>query len=302
VTNRIAEGRVKRTTAIAIFLYSLIAVYSVARILQVFPGRVPMLAIVALHVLPPLLFAWVHGAICYGLRGILTFFAITIIVGSVVENIGVLTGFPFGHYYFTEVMGPKIFLVPIFLGFAYLGMGYLSWTLARVVLGNTENALTGSRVLTVPLIAAFLMVSWDLCLDPVWATVVRAWVWQQGGSYFGVPISNFVGRYLNVYILCQLFALYLRNRPNNHADVLPTDYWRVPVVFYGISAAGNMLLLIPRPGLSQVSDPTGKVWRVSSITAACGLTTIFTMGAFTLQAWVRLRDQQRATSPSALAH
>ena len=146
--NRVAEGRVKKTTAIAIFLYWLIAVSSVARILQVFPGRVPMLVIVALHVLPPLLFAWIHGAISYGLRGILTFSAISIIVGSIVENIGVLTGFPFGHYYFTDVMGPKIFLVPIFLGLAYLGMGCLSWTLARVILGHTENALIGSRVIT----------------------------------------------------------------------------------------------------------------------------------------------------------
>jgi hypothetical protein len=146
------------------------------------------------------------------------------------------------------------------------------------------------------------MVSWDLCLDPVWATVVRARVWQQGGSYFGVPISNFLCWYLNVYILYQLFALYLRDHPNNHAEVLPTGYWRVPIVFYGISAAGNLLLLIPRPGLSQVTDPTGKVWQVSTIAASCGLTTIFTMGAFTLVPWVRLRDHQLATSASALAH
>jgi hypothetical protein len=77
----------------------------------------------------------------------------------------------------------------------------------------------------------------------------------------------------------------------------------VLVVFYGISAAaGNLLLLVPRPGLSQVKDPTGKVWQVSAITAACGLTTIFAMGAFTLLAWVRLRDQQLATSASALEH
>jgi Carotenoid biosynthesis protein len=145
------------------------------------------------------------------------------------------------------------------------------------------------------------MFSWDLCLDPVWATVVRAWVWQRGGSYFGVPVSNFLGWYLNVYILYQLFALYLRDRPN-HADVLPTGYRRVPVVFYGISAAGNLLLLIPRPGLLQVTDPPGKVWQVSSITAACGLTTIFTMGAFTFLAWLRLRDQQLAASASALEH
>jgi hypothetical protein len=44
------------------------------------------------------------------------------------------------------------------------------------------------------------------------------------------------------------------------------------------------------------------VWQVSAITAACGLTTILTMGAFTLRAWVRLRDRQLATPASALEH
>lgn len=285
--NKIAEALAKNPTATSFFFYFLIAVYALSRVLQIFPGKIPMLAIVALHVLPPLLFALVHGVIFCGLRGILTFFALCFVVGSIVENIGVLTGFPFGHYYFTEVMGPKLFLVPIFLGLAYLGMGYLSWTLARVILGGVDNALTGSRVVTLPLIAAFVMVAWDFCLDPVWATIIHAWIWQQGGAYFGVPVSNFLGWYLNVFILYQLFALYLRGHAPQ-IDKLPRGYWRMAVIFYGVSAAGNLLLLIPRSGLSQVTDATGKVWQVSSITTACALATIFTMGAFTLLAWVRL--------------
>jgi uncharacterized membrane protein len=294
--NKVVEIAAKQPTATTLFLYALIAVYASSRVLQVFPGKVPMLAIVALHVLPPLVFALIHGAMVYGVRGIVTFFALCFVVGTIVENFGVLTGFPFGHYYFTEVMGPKIFHVPIFLGLAYVGMGYLSWILGRVILGGSQSALGGSRVVTLPLIAAFLMVAWDLCLDPVWATVVHAWIWQQGGAYFGVPVSNFLGWYLHVYILYQLFALYLRGRPTN-ASPLPSGYWRLAVLFYGVSAAGNLLLLIPRPGLSQVTDATGKEWQVSSITAACALASIFTMGAFALLAWIRLTDRDSHSDP-----
>ena len=298
--NKLVESAAKQPTATTLLLYALIAVYASSRFLQVFPGKVPMLAIVALHVVPPLVFALIHGAIFYGLRGILAFFALCFVVGTIVENFGVLTGFPFGHYYFTDVMGPKIFQVPIFLGLAYLGMGYLSWTLGRVILGGSQRPLGGSRVVTLPLIAALIMVAWDLCMDPVWATVVHAWIWQQGGAYFGVPVSNFLGWYLHVYILYQLFALYLRCRPTNRSP-LPSGYWRLAVLFYGVSAAGNLLLVIPRPGFSLVTEPTGKEWQVSSITAACALASIFTMGAFALLAWIRLtgRDSEALASDAA---
>lgn len=251
-----------------------------------------MLAIVALHVLPPLVFAFLHGAMLYGLRGILTFFALCVAIGGLIENFGVLIGFPFGHYYFTDVMGPKIFVVPIFLGLAYVGMGYLCWTLAGVILDGLPNSLTGSRVVTLPLLAALVMVAWDLCMDPIWATVVRAWVWQQGGAYFGVPLSNFLGWYLTVYIIYQVFALYLRKRAINLGP-LPSGYLHLAILFYGVAAAGNLLLLVPRPGLSQVTDATGKVWQVSSIVAACVFATIFTMGAFTVLASIRLRSRGR---------
>jgi uncharacterized membrane protein len=294
---RFAESLVKRQLFTTLLLWSLIVVYASARSLQAFPSRVPMLAIVALHVLPPLVFAFLHGAMLYGLRGILTFFALCVAIGGLIETCGVLTGFPFGHYYFTDVMGPKIFVVPIFLGLAYVGMGYLSWTLARVILGGLPNPLTGSRVVTLPLLAALFMVAWDLCMDPIWATVVRAWIWQQGGAYFGVPLSNFFGWYLTVYIIYQLSALYLRKRVINLGP-LPSGYLQLAILFYGVSAAGNLLLLVPRPGLSQVTDATGKVWQVSSIVAACVFATIFTMDAFTVLAWIRLRSRGRTALAS----
>ena len=179
--------------AINFVLWALIVLYAAARVLQIFPNKLPMLAIVALHVLPPILFALFHGAMLYTTRGILIFFAICLVIGNVFENLGVSIGIPFGGYYFTGVMGPKLFAVPILLGLAYLGMGYLSWTLACVIADGTRNPLTGPRVVTVPFVAAFIMMAWDLAMDPVWSTIVHAWIWRDGGAYFGVPISNFLG-------------------------------------------------------------------------------------------------------------
>lgn len=289
VINKTAAKVARSSAGITLVLWALIALYAGARVLQVFPGKVPMRTVVALHVLPPLVFALIHGAMAYRVRGILTFVALYVMIGNIFENVGVLTGFPFGHYFFTEVMGPKIFQVPIFLGLAYVGMGYLAWTLARVILRDTRGILVGSRIVTLPLVAASIMVAWDLAMDPVWATIVHAWIWVRGGAYFGVPVSNFFGWYLTVYISYQLFALYLRGSRVN-ANPLPSGYLRLGVVFYGVSAAGNAFLVILPRGPLVVTDPAGTQWNVAAITAACALVSIFIMGAITLLAWSRIKD------------
>ncbi len=134
------------------------------------------------------------------------------------------------------------------------------------------------------------MVAWDLSTDPVWSTIVHSWIWLQGGAYFGVPVTNFFGWYLTVYIFYQLFALYLRGSSTN-PEPLPTSYWSLAVLFYAVSAAGNLLLTIPQPGLSVVSDPTGAQWKVSDITRVCAVASIFTMGAFAMLAAARLTDR-----------
>jgi len=282
------DTKVGRLAGIAMWV--LLSVYAVARVFQVLPGRLPMMAVVALHVLPLLVFALIHGVMSYRMHGILIFFAICLVVGNVFENLGVATGFPFGRYYFTDAMGPKLFQVPILLGLAYVGMGYLSWTLGRVILGYLRTPLVGAQVITLPLVASFIMVAWDFANDPVWANINRLWVWQHGGAYFGVPLTNFVGWYFVVYLIYQSFAIYLRERSAND-NPMPSGYWRWAVIFYALAATGDIIIVLPKPTPAVVFDPTGTSWNVSGITGACALVSSFAMGAFTLIAWVRLLDQ-----------
>jgi uncharacterized membrane protein len=278
-------------------LYFLIACYAVSRMLQGVPQHVPLILTVVLHVLPPMLFALLHGRMLWSWRGILAFFAICSVVSGTVEKIGITTGFPFGHYYFTDAMGPKISGVPIFLGLAYLGMGYLSWVIASLILGWEQRDFTGWRVVALPAFAALVMTSWDFCMDPVWSTIVRAWIWTDGGSYFGVPISNFAGWYGNVFVIYLLFAFYLRGHaPSTNAA--PAKFWKVALLFYAVSVGGNFFNLIPQTP-DPVVDATGKLWSLRSITGACALTTVFTMGAFLLLAWIRLAESpHRDATPS----
>ena len=56
-------------------LWTTLLVYLLGRVAQLYADRLPTLLIVVLHVVPPAVFAIVHGSILYRLRGMLAFVA-----------------------------------------------------------------------------------------------------------------------------------------------------------------------------------------------------------------------------------
>jgi putative membrane protein len=284
-----------RRARIAFALGLILAAYACARVLEVASSGIPRTAIVALDVLSAMAFALIDGARHYRLRGILVFASLCLLVGNFTENLSIYTGFPFGHYYFVELMGPKLFQVPVLLGLAYIGMSYVSWTLARAIVGKPHAPVTGLRSLGLPLVASFIMVAWDLAQDPVWATVLHGWVWRDGGAWFGVPVSNYLGWFGTVFTIYLLFALYLHRRAESFIAAPPASL-RPALLFYLLCAAGNVLQVFSSQAPAVVMDPTGKQWSYADIARASALVSIFVMGGFAAIAWVRLADQEKAAT------
>lgn len=278
----------RRKVPLALML--ILACYAGVRILEIVPSPVPRMAIVALDVLSAVAFALVEGARTWGLRIVLVFTGLCIVVGNIVENLGVITGFPFGRYYFVELMGPKIFHVPILLGLAYIGMAWVSWNVASLILAGTGTSFSGSHLLAKCALASVIMTAWDLAQDPVWGTVLHGWVWRDGGPWFGVPISNYLGWLGTVFCIYALFALYLRRRVSSALKASPNA-----VLFYALCALGNVLQMLSRDNLRVVADPAGKVWRVADIIRASALVSVFVMGSFAALAWLRTPPQAART-------
>lgn len=257
-------------------LWVLVGIYGVALLANsVFSLGIP----VALVLLLEMVFILIHGALRYKWSGIVMFLVICLVVSNLLENTSILTGFPFGHYYYTDALGPKLFLVPLVIGPAYFSTGYLAWVLGTILVGNVRRETSAFVTFAVPFIASFIMVVWDLCFDPKFSTISHLWIWEQGGGYFGVPLTNYLGWFFTVYVFFQLFALFLRFRkaPREDTPSLPRSYDAQAVVMYAITGLTFVLAYLVGSSNTLVTDAVGVVWHTGSIAESAAIVSIFTM-------------------------
>jgi putative membrane protein len=234
-------------------------------------------------------FAIVHGVRRYAWMPFVVFFILTFVISWSYETSSILSGFPFGHYVYADKLGPKLWLVPMLIMPAYFSMGYIAWTIGHILLDRFDNQLVGAEVVLVPVLASFVMVMWDLCIDPASSTVTRAWIWRDGGGYFGVPFVNFLGWYLCVFTIYLVFAVYLRHSSEwtRETNLSERSTWTLPALMY----AAVMLprLIEPVAGDSvQVTSHDGHVWWTGDIHTASALVALFTMLFVTVLALVRV--------------
>ena len=266
-------------------LWGTLALYVIGRLFQLIANHLPTLLVVCLHVVPPAVFALLHGSRVYGVRGIARFIALRLGVATVAESLSLRTGFPYGHYYFTGVMGPKLFGLPFLLVMAYLGIGYASWTIATRILNTTNSPIHGAHLITLPLLAAFVMTAWDLSMDADWSTLDHAWVWRDGGVLFGVPLSNYFGWMLTAFTFYLLFALTART-PAPTTPVSPA-FLRMPVLLYALCAVGNLLIFFLPMAPPIVADPAGHLWHTTAVLIFMATVSVLVMLPLAWLAWVK---------------
>lgn len=274
-------------------LWVVVAIYAaLTAVSSLAPTAIPVSSLVLLL----LAFILVHGALRYGWGGILIFVAIALVASNILENVSILTGFPFGHYYYTGMLGPKLFLVPLLIGPAYLGTGYLAWTLATILIGDVRRDSSAFTVIATPVIGAFAMVVWDLCFDPTLSTILHFWIWQQGGGYFGVPLTNYLGWFLTVYLFYQGFALYVRfGSTRRTQERMPRSFYLQAAVTYaviGLSFTLQYLSATPR----IVTDATGAQWNTGAIHETAAIVGLLTMVFIAVLATLKLYQPGAAQS------
>lgn len=276
-------------------LWGLVALYAVLTLIN--SWLIPQSLPTAVLVLIPVAFALMHGARRYGWSGILIFVVICLVVSNILENLSIQTGFPFGHYHYTDGLGPKLFLVPILIGPAYISTGYLAWVIGNVLVGDVRSHGSRFTLFATPFVAAFAMVVWDVCLDPTLSTILKFWIWEQGGGFFGVPLSNYLGWFLTVFIFFALFAINLHFRRPRSAEASPLSrsYYAQAVALYAVTASAFVLQNLVG-GDRVVTDATGATWHTAAIHETAAILSIFTMLFIAALTAVKLIQSPAATS------
>ncbi len=276
-------------------LWAITGLFGVFAFLKATPLAPGLMAVIpAVSIVVPTLFAFVHGSRRLGWPTMGAFFLIAFVVSWCMESLSIATGFPFGHYHYTERLGPKLGTVPLLIMPAYFAMCYVSWNLAHIVLQKLDHRADALQRFAVPVIAAFIMVMWDLSMDPSRATLSQAWIWHDGGSYFGVPFVNFMGWYLTVWIIFQILALFLPTRPERAPAANGDDRretWHLNTAFYFatfIEFPALAWLAADRP----LTDAAGVVWSARAMYESLGLVAIFTMGFVCCLAFFIVRNAQ----------
>lgn len=224
-------------------------------------------------------FAFVHGVLRYGWKGVLILMGFSLVVSFALENASIASGFPFGHYHYT-LDGPQIGRAPIIVGPLYFAMGYLSWTVANAALNRADSRLSGmfDRI-ALPIAASFAMVQWDVVMDPTQSTLMKGWIWHDGGGYFGVPLTNYLGWFLTVWLFYQAFAIVLGKKMGivKVNDVTERkSYWIAPILLYLLIALSWALPYLLSQG-GTIADATGKVWDIQDLQETAVVILLYTM-------------------------
>jgi len=105
-------------------------------------------------------------------------------VALLIETSAIMTGFPYGHFGYSEHLGYKLFaVVPWTVAFAWPPLLLAAYSVAANV--------TKSRLVRIVMTTITLLV-FDLVLDPG-AVLLGFWKYAEAGAFYRVPLSNFGG-------------------------------------------------------------------------------------------------------------
>lgn len=150
-----------------------------------------------------------------------------------IEYIGLVTGLPYGEFIYTGQMGYKLFgILPWTVG--------LSW--APLVIGAVAivYSITQKKILRI-ILPVLILVIFDLLLDPV-AVKIGMWSYLNGGSYYNVPIQNFVGWIFSGLVGSLICFFFLNKYSQKNIHSLSYSFF-ISIVFWSIVALGFNLFI-----------------------------------------------------------
>ena len=116
------------------------------------------------------------------------------------ETSAILTGFPYGHFGYSDLLGYRISgLVPWTIAFAWTPLILGAYAVAANLVGNRFGRVVAT---------SFIVTLFDVVIDPG-AVSLGFWKYAEGGWFHGVPMSNFTGWLVSGFIGAILIEIQL---------------------------------------------------------------------------------------------
>ncbi len=263
-------------------LYALLMAYFVIRPLLGLPF-VPILLILSTLILFG--FSVGHAVWSLGGRQALLFLGLAFAVSLLFESVGVLTGWVYGPYHYTDRLGVKVFgLVPLLIPIAWFMMIYPSHVLVeRLAAGHRGSGL--SRTVWLASLSALAMTAWDLVMDPIMVAGDH-WVWEVEGAYFGIPVRNYAGWLVTTFCIYLLYRLIVGRRAPQPWGNSSQRFRNLPLWAYAVTWLGNVAIALEMG------------WAGPAVAGFFGMGTFALLGLGTVL-WGSLEKERCSTSPES---
>ncbi len=204
------------------------------------------------------LFYLLVGIYTFGLRRLLVFTFIGYFIALACEASSIRNGFPFGLYHYAPDMIQKelsFFGVPVWDSLSFVFLTFFPYQFALLLfsplvkvkwydlqMADTWKIRHRPAVL---ITAVFLMTMIDTVVDPLTLQGKKwflgyVYYYPNGGSHFGVPISNYLGLVftgfciLGTFILVDKYLLIKKKTFNKMPAYLPSKALYGMIMYYGI--------------------------------------------------------------------
>ena len=161
------------------------------------------------------------------------FIAITFLVGFFVEVIGVNSGILFGNYQYGDVMGIKIFNVPLLIGVQWFVVIYCcgvimnfvnNWAHEKIeALGEISEKSQKVQSISLIIDAALLAVLFDYIMEPV-AQKLGFWQWKNSD----IPFFN----YTCWFFISGILLVILNKLPFNKLNSFAIHLFIIQTIFF----------------------------------------------------------------------
>jgi uncharacterized membrane protein len=144
-------------------------------------------------------------------------------------------------YHYTDKLGYKFLgLVPLLIPIAWFMLSYPSFIIASRLMPGGKDIWAWR--LSVATVGAVVMTAWDLAMDPMMVAGGH-WVWEVEGAYFGVPLQNYWGWWLTIFVTFILFLSLGRLTPEKLATSEPR-FERQAVILYTIAGLSTAIVCL----------------------------------------------------------